>query len=51
MRKSEKKTAVEQPIPPKTAILRRHFFIAFLAELDDLESLETILFFSKFFPL
>ncbi len=33
---------------------RRHkkkFFIAFLAELGDLESFETMLFFSKIFPL
>ena len=51
LRGKVKKTAVEQPIPPKTAIFRRHFFIAFLAELGELESFETMLFFSKIFPL
>ena len=40
--------------PPFTAIFRRRQnknFIAFLAELGNLESFETMLFFSKIFPL
>ena len=46
--------AVVPPLPPSTAIFRRrrqNFFIAFLAELGNLESFETMLFFQKFFPL
>ena len=49
-RKTEK-TAAEPTLPPKTAIFRRHFFLPFLAELDNSESFETMLFFSKKFPL
>ena len=49
-RKTEK-TAAEPPLPPKTAVCQRNFFLPFLAELDDLESFETMLFFSKIFPL
>ena len=46
--------AAVPPLPPSTAIFRRRrqkIFIAFLAELGNLESFETMLFFSKFFPL
>ena len=46
-RKTEK-TAAEPPLPPSAA---EFFFMPFLAELDDLESFETMLFFSKIFPL
>ena len=37
--------------PPFTAATKKKFFIAFLAELGNLESFETMLFFSKIFPL
>ena len=43
-----KKTAAE---PPFTAAAAKKIFIAFLAELGNLESFETMLFFSKIFPL
>ncbi len=42
-----KETAAKPPLPPKTAICRRIFFLPFLAELDNLESFEAILCFSK----
>ena len=39
-----KKTAADPPLPPFTAA--KKFFIAFLAESGNLESFETMLFFS-----
>ena len=46
-----KQTVAEPPLPPFTAAAAKNFFIAFLAELGNLESFETMLFFSKIFPL
>ena len=41
-----KKTAAEPPLPPFTAAAAKIFFIAFLTESGNLESFETMLFFS-----
>ena len=44
--------AAVPPLPPSfSAAAAKFFFIAFLAELGNLESFETMLFFSKIFPL
>ena len=48
------KIIVDPPPPPKNFFFGggvKIFFIAFLAELGNLESFETMLFFQKFFPL